>query len=1167
VLGTVTYQDNPVSNATVRARNVQGDTYTTMTNEYGDFVISNIIGYHKVWAVSNDLVSYQQEITIEAGDYNICNIDLVQSASIPGQVTYNNSGVSGASIIATNVNSGRVFFASTNTSGDFLLTGMPGATYYIQVQKEGYIVNESFPTVQVMSGQTTDPLLFTLSYTGNTISGSANDSSTQEGIPGVNISLKQNGEILNNFITDNSGSFVFSSITDGNYVLSASHGAYDPVSDINVSVLNGVSNPAQAQFLMHPKNKVIYGTVTNSKLQPLPLANVTAQKDTIIRVVATDENGQYSISVPEFGTYSVIASRQYYTDSTPVDAVLTESNPTAQLSFQLTQLPSSISGNITITDQSVEPFEVVNPSQMIITLNIPDSDPVIVNVVNTSSYSIPNINLPIDNFDVQLQIVAQYNQAVYKKVQPLTLTPGENTVFNHNFDYIPNSVNLGGFVKMKMPDESFIIPTSTKVTLSNQSGLIDSVNTSSEGYYQFNSLVESDFPVSLQIKAEYDFETFETVIENIAWTGDNLEVNHFFDYILCSYQLSIKDHLNQPFKFVSVRITGNSLTQPINLITDENGYVSTDSTLHTGTYSVKITPPSSGSDTYLAPNSYTIQFSQLSSISDTKILPLKFNHSQIIPVSSLENISMTLTKAPNYTDPVILHYKDLQNVWREITMNSGSTNTELTASIPAQNRSGNIEFYFVSESQTNGLTYSSQNEPDQWLITAAGIISANNSSLTPGNSLITFNQRLRITADINDELENSLNELIDANGEVIWTLADSTLGELSSVQGSKRSIDFISPLNAENYAQNLVNAKVKLNDITINLSASVTIKEMRLSEIFIDGADEVSNSIINNYYRVIAKSDSGEVMTISPNVQSILEEQGSITVNGDLIKFTPKNDFIGIVALKVSASDPNHSDIMVENEKRISVYKLITPQTPADTLFTGLGCNLYLPEGMLSNGTANIYINHVQVSPVQQYGTAYDVEGKVFHTLSSGNPNFNFKPGISFDVVSAENLSSKTIATWDFDRMQWIHLVSQLNRSDSSVLVEEIPGWGQFALLSPSLALGLYDLKLLPNPFTPHDQIGSNSGLQISFKIASKNTRYPKVTCKVYNLNGSLVRTIVNQKAFLKGEYNIGESTSLYWDGRTDDHRMARNGRYVIHLVVEDAKDRKEYVKPVVLIK
>jgi len=163
----------------------------------------------------------------------------------------------------------------------------------------------------------------------------------------------------------------------------------------------------------------------------------------------------------------------------------------------------------------------------------------------------------------------------------------------------------------------------------------------------------------------------------------------------------------------------------------------------------------------------------------------------------------------------------------------------------------------------------------------------------------------------------------------------------------------------------------------------------------------------------------------------------------------------------------------------------------------------------------------------------------------------------------------KKIAYWDMNLMKWIHLASSKTRvyPAQQIVVNTLPGWYQYALLAPAKSLGLYDLSLKPNPFTPNDQIGSNKGLQISFKISSKNTRYPKVTCKVYNLNGTLVRTIANQKAFLKGEYKIGESTSLYWDGKTDDNRLARNGRYVVHLIVEDAKDKKEYVKPIVLVK
>lgn len=1167
ILGTIRYEGNVIPNATIKARNNQGNLYTTTADTYGDYSLPNLIGFYKVWAFNDELTSYWQEITVPTGDYVIADIDLVQAASIPGRVTYGNQGVSAVSIIATNIYSGRVFNTNTNSNGLFKLSGMPGATYLIQAQKDGYNINETFPTVQVLSGQTADSLYFSLAFNGNTIAGSTINNLTQEPISGVSITLKQNNQILNTAQSTTSGSFTFTGIIDGNYVVEASHPAYLAIEPISVVVSNGQSTPAMVQFNMQPQQKVIFGNITDSNQEPLIGATAKAIQNETEYTAVSDVNGNYSISVPEYGAYTIQALKNYFTSSSIVNVNLSTSNPAAEVNFQLSQLPAAIGGMITITDMSGENPIVENPQSLIISLSILGQDDIVTDFGNSSLYQINNINLPVDNYAVQLKVEAVYNGTTFKKIQDLNLEPGAVSNFNYNFNFIPNSVNLGGFVKMKLPDNSLIPLPNASIILRNQAGIIDTVNTGNEGYYQFNSLVQDNY--SLDIKSVYDFETFNQTINNISWTGEDLAVDHTFNYSLSSYEITLVDEMNLPIQYADVRITGSSLTQPISLITNEFGKAVSDSVLHSGQYSVKITAPVNQTLCFINPNAYNIEFTAISLKQDQKRLPLRFDRTQINPVASTDSIRIKLNKATNYNDIVSIIYRDANNQTIEQLLDQTSSPDTLSTIIPSQGRSGSIEFYFVSYSSADQLTYNSQNEPLNWLITAEGIISANNSMINPVNSMLTFNQRLRFNINLKDELENLLNEDIDSRGNVTWSLADSTLGSLNVVTGSKRTIDYISPVIAENYSVNQIKARVELDGNVIFLSANITLKEMRLNELFIVGADEVSNTINSNLYRIVALSDSGEVMTVEAQMDSIGVTQGALAIDGDQITYTPNDSYIGLVNLKITAKDPNFEHI-VETSKSINVYKMILPNNPADTLYTGAGCQLLLPANMLANGTANIYIQPILTSPVQYYGTSYDVESKVFQTSSSGNPNFTAMPGIAFDFINLDNVDLKKVAYWDMNKMQWVFINPTKDRNPSraqNIIIEQIPGWYQYALLSPAKALGLYDLKLLPNPFTPNDQIGSNNGLQISFKISSKNTRYPKVTCKVYNLNGTLVKTIANQKAFLKGDYKIGESTSLYWDGKTDDNRIARNGRYVIHLVVEDAKDRKEYVKPIVLIK
>jgi len=71
----------------------------------------------------------------------------------------------------------------------------------------------------------------------------------------------------------------------------------------------------------------------------------------------------------------------------------------------------------------------------------------------------------------------------------------------------------------------------------------------------------------------------------------------------------------------------------------------------------------------------------------------------------------------------------------------------------------------------------------------------------------------------------------------------------------------------------------------------------------------------------------------------------------------------------------------------------------------------------------------------------------------------------------------------------------------------------------------------------------------------------PLISIKIYNIEGNLVRKLNDQTPLQRGQ------TIVNWDGRTDDGRLARNGRYLVRLIAEDPSERREKLKTVVLIK
>jgi len=152
------------------------------------------------------------------------------------------------------------------------------------------------------------------------------------------------------------------------------------------------------------------------------------------------------------------------------------------------------------------------------------------------------------------------------------------------------------------------------------------------------------------------------------------------------------------------------------------------------------------------------------------------------------------------------------------------------------------------------------------------------------------------------------------------------------------------------------------------------------------------------------------------------------------------------------------------------------------------------------------------------------------------------------------------IAWWAPDSSKWV------GQQDSSVnennLIEaSIYAAGEYVAASIAKPLAIDNLTLLPNPFSPHQEIEGRPGLKIEFDIASDAAPNPLVSLKIFNLEGNLVRELHDQTPFARGR-NV-----VYWDGKADNGMLARNGRYLVQLVLEDPADKKRKMRSVVLIK
>jgi hypothetical protein len=1164
--GTVRFLGNSVPNITVRAINAANQVSTTLTDTYGDFVLSNLSGFYRIWAEGNvdtlHIVSYWNEINIGTGLSVVSDLELVIAGSILGRVTLDDIGLAGVAIIATNVSNGRVFNSGTNRYGHFHISGLPAATYQISANIGGFNINEPFAMQTITSGQVSTEVSFTATHVGHNIAGSGINSATGMGISNVMITLTQ-GRNSRTTMTSPEGSFNFSNVIDGSFTLSATHPGFTSPATIPVNIVNGAMapSPTMTMFEMVAGGNVIYGTVSDNLSYPIDDATVTiSDGSTTLHTISTDANGRFSQVMTAIGTYTVVVSKSNYSPSSPQTVVLTPTATTAEVNVTLLLLPAQLSGNIHIDDAGTS----FPPTSMSLTLRVAGLEVRTTDFAGVSAFSFSEIYLPVGVNTGLLEITAVYLGRTFNKNTPVLLTAGTMTLSDHTFTYIATAVNISGYLNMDDKGQSIpIVSASIELIDDSDDSVLENVIVSGSGFYQFNSIVTGSYRLS--IKAIYNFETFNHESPVLTWTGEDIKYNWNFSYELSTILITIRDENSNVISGNNITISSTNLSMPITLLTNSAGIAQTTSTLYSGTYMINIQPQAINGVTWITPADFSIVIDSIGLYERQIRLPLKYDTRENATFNSTDNVSIKLKIADDYDKQVTMHFVDTHGHIGSAIMESSDGDRELVGNIAPQLRSGTISLYFRSVDED--LIYTNQNDDFITSITARGIPSVSHSSLNRTSATFSYSQAFTFEIDIKDELGDDLNSQMETEADIRWSLFDENIGSFSVDNDDPRKAIFHTPaIPEEGILVNTLTCRVVWENYTIVKTATVEIRDMRLARLDIEGPIEVNNLTNQRVnYNVTALSEDNFEMTMPLSWVDIASSFGEIASSGTGFSFMPNPNFIGRLPLEVYARDIIY-DHEVRFNKSIDVYRQLLPNVPASEMYTDEECVIYLPANLITSGSARIYVNQVSVSPTQQFAIDSEVRSFVYNTAVSGSAVWNGMPDIAFNLP--EITEDLKIAWWDMFFLRWAPLPDKnLTSRSENQLRSTMTGWHQYAVLTASLPLGLYDLELKPNPFTPHDTIGSNRGMQISFKASTDKSRYPRLTIKVYNLSGTLVRTIVENKPILKDRYEPGGIDTPHWDGYTNEGRLARNGRYIVHLIVEDAVEKHEYLRPVVLVK
>jgi hypothetical protein len=197
----------------------------------------------------------------------------------------------------------------------------------------------------------------------------------------------------------------------------------------------------------------------------------------------------------------------------------------------------------------------------------------------------------------------------------------------------------------------------------------------------------------------------------------------------------------------------------------------------------------------------------------------------------------------------------------------------------------------------------------------------------------------------------------------------------------------------------------------------------------------------------------------------------------------------------------------------------------------------------------------------QMKGSSYLLE---FVTGSSPSlivdRGITMRGNLDISLPTPANLSLRDeagVGMWSTANIGWTQLPMQTRTADFIGSYFRTTASGEFAVIVSSGVLGLSQIELTPNPFSPRVR-----EMNIFFRVDSKETREPLISVHVRTVTGIPVRTICLNRPF-----NKGSEVHLIWDGRSDQGQMCRNGRYLLELAVEDPSGTERVYKPIMMVK
>ncbi|MEO7427121.1 MAG: carboxypeptidase regulatory-like domain-containing protein [Fibrobacteria bacterium] len=195
-------------------------------------------------------------------------------------------------------------------------------------------------------------------------------------------------------------------------------------------------------------------------------------------------------------------------------------------------------------------------------------------------------------------------------------------------------------------------------------------------------------------------------------------------------------------------------------------------------------------------------------------------------------------------------------------------------------------------------------------------------------------------------------------------------------------------------------------------------------------------------------------------------------------------------------------------------------------------------------------------------GVTYAVAGDLYEISNPSGITFSKPPRITVGLPAGSEDRVNRLERFDALSLEWKDLGDSVARSRTSdghpALSADLPelDGSYYGLLTASRGLTAGEVQIIPNPFSPlvmatHDG-NTQYGARIRVHPESDRSAEVIIAVKIYNLDGELVRTLVDHKTVAKAPIDF------YWDGRADGGRWVRNGRYLLKVSVGTTGSAKQ---------